>query len=168
MAARTESGSVTSSSNRSATSRSSRSFGLRAVAITSWPRFAHSSTVARPMARAAPVTRIRIAAPSARRGEQHGQRIRPTERVALDDRIARAVGIEAQARQPVEDTTEADAELEAREVHAEALVRTGAEREVVLDGTTELPLVRVVKTRRVVVRRRGDHADRRTGRDRAT
>ena len=42
------------------------------------------------------------------------------------------VGVEAQVRQPVEDRVEPDAQLEPREVHPEALVLTGAEREVVL------------------------------------
>ena len=41
----------------------------RAVATTSWPRPASTSTVARPMARAAPVTRTRTAQPAVRRGE---------------------------------------------------------------------------------------------------
>ena len=43
---------------------------------------------------------------------------------------------------PVEDRVETDPQLEPGEVHAEALVRAGAEREVVLRGATEPPLLR--------------------------
>ena len=64
------------------------------------------------------------------------------------------VGVEAQVRQPVEDRVEADAQLEAREVHAEALVLAGAERHVVLHRAVEVELVGVLVARLVVVRRR--------------
>ena len=76
-----------------------------------------------------------------------GSDVRAAERVALDHRVVGEVGIEAQIGQPVEDAVETDAQLEPGEVHAEALVRAGAEREVVLHRTAELPLVGVVPTR---------------------
>ena len=76
--------------------------------------------------------------------EAHGDARRAPEGEALDDRLGR-VGIEAKARKPVEDRAEADAQLEPRKVHPEALVRPGAEREVVLPRPAESPLVGVVE-----------------------
>ena len=57
------------------------------------------------------------------------------------------VGVEAQVRQSVEDRVEPDPQLEPREVHPEALVLAGAEREVVLHRPAEPPLVGVVPAR---------------------
>ena len=65
----------------------------------------------------------------------------PRNASPVDDRRGR-VGVEAQVGEPVEDQVEADAQLEARQVHAEALVLPGAEREVVLDRPVDVELVR--------------------------
>ena len=70
------------------------------------------------------------------------------------------VRIEAEVRQAREDRVEAGAQLQTREVHAQALVRAGAEREVVLHGPAESPLVGVVPARLVVVGGCRDHAHR--------
>src|SRR6478672_6808579 len=103
---------------------------------------------------------------SSARVEQHRQPVRPAEREALDDGGG-LVGVEPEVGQPVEDRVETDAQLEPREVHAEALVRAGTERNVVLDRATQTPLRRIVEPPRVVVRGAGEHADRRTGLHRA-
>ena len=52
------------------------------------------------------------------------------------------------------------AQLQAGEVHPEALVGTGPEREVMPDGAPELPGLGVVEAVAVVVRRSGEHVDR--------
>src|SRR3954462_14731517 len=83
---------------------------------------------------------------SSRRREEDRECARTAERVALDHRGVGELGGEAEVGQAVEDAVETNAQLETREVHPETLVRTGAEREVVLPGATELPLLCVFPT----------------------
>ena len=75
---------------------------------------------------------------------------RPHEQAGEAGRFG--VGVEPEIGQAVEDPVEADAQLEPGEVHPEALVRPGPERDVMLHGTAEAPFRRIIEAARVAVR----------------
>ena len=75
--------------------------------------------------------------------EDHRKRVGATEHKAFDGRCG-CTRIQLEVRQPADDRVEPGSELQAREVHPQALVRTGSEREVVLGRSISAPLVGVV------------------------
>src|SRR5688572_25139194 len=84
-----------------------------------------------------------LAACSSARIEQHRDGRGSAECEALDHGCG-LVGVEPQVREPVEDRVQANLELQPREMHAEALVLSGAERKVVLHRSVDVELVGVL------------------------
>src|SRR5262249_55792229 len=124
----------------------------RGLGTSARRRAAHQSSNARSLSRPVTYSRSTRADGTSGRVEQHRERTWSAECVSLDDRVGGVRRIEPQVRQAVEDRAEPDAQLETGEVHAEALVRPGAEREVVLHGPSELPVGAVGPARVVAVR----------------
>src|SRR5438552_12572216 len=79
-------------------------------------------------------------------GEANGERVRRSEEAA-DDARAGGFGVEAKVVQPLEYRVERETALHAGEVHTEAHVRTGSERQVRLRRSMDVEAVRL----RVVV-----------------
>src|SRR5262245_23582487 len=79
----------------------------------------------------------------------------------------RSIVVEAEVRKSVEDRGQADAELEPREVDAEAEVASPPEGEVRgVAGTIDVPLLAAVVVLLVAVRRPDEHRDDRPRRNR--